>query len=256
MSPPPSRKRVTIRDVARFARVSHQTVSRFINGENHIAPLTRDAGGAGDRQAPVPSEPHRPQPGEPADEDRRPRHGRRGEPLLPGRGARGRGRAGGGGLQPDPLQQPARSRARAPERQAPARAQHRRPHPRGAAVSARRAGRAGPARRRPDGVPEPRGEGAPRRRGLDRLAGRHRRGRDVPGRAGSPAHRARRPVPERRPGGQPGRLVPSRAGPGRSRPRAGADLPGRHVARGRARRRPAAPRPREPARPPPSATTT
>jgi LacI family transcriptional regulator len=32
---------VTIRDVARFARVSHQTVSRFINGENHIAPLTR-----------------------------------------------------------------------------------------------------------------------------------------------------------------------------------------------------------------------
>ena len=41
MSPPPSRKRVTIRDVARFARVSHQTVSRFINGENHIAPLTR-----------------------------------------------------------------------------------------------------------------------------------------------------------------------------------------------------------------------
>ena len=41
MSPAPSRKRVTIRDVARFARVSHQTVSRFINGENHIAPLTR-----------------------------------------------------------------------------------------------------------------------------------------------------------------------------------------------------------------------
>ncbi len=41
MSPPAARKRVTIRDVARFARVSHQTVSRFINGENHIAPLTR-----------------------------------------------------------------------------------------------------------------------------------------------------------------------------------------------------------------------
>ena len=41
MSLAPSRKRVTIRDVARFARVSHQTVSRFINGENHIAPLTR-----------------------------------------------------------------------------------------------------------------------------------------------------------------------------------------------------------------------
>jgi DNA-binding LacI/PurR family transcriptional regulator len=38
---PPSGKRVTIRDVARFARVSHQTVSRFINGENHVAPLTR-----------------------------------------------------------------------------------------------------------------------------------------------------------------------------------------------------------------------
>jgi DNA-binding LacI/PurR family transcriptional regulator len=41
MSPPPARKRVTIRDVARIARVSHQTVSRFINGENHIAPPTR-----------------------------------------------------------------------------------------------------------------------------------------------------------------------------------------------------------------------
>ena len=41
MSPPAARKRVTIRDVARFARVSHQTVSRFINGENHIAPMTR-----------------------------------------------------------------------------------------------------------------------------------------------------------------------------------------------------------------------
>ena len=41
MSPPASRKRVTIRDVARVARVSHQTVSRFINGENHIAPPTR-----------------------------------------------------------------------------------------------------------------------------------------------------------------------------------------------------------------------
>jgi DNA-binding LacI/PurR family transcriptional regulator len=38
---PPSGKRVTIRDVARVARVSHQTVSRFINGENHIAPSTR-----------------------------------------------------------------------------------------------------------------------------------------------------------------------------------------------------------------------
>ena len=41
MSLSPPRKRVTIRDVARFARVSHQTVSRFINGENHIAPMTR-----------------------------------------------------------------------------------------------------------------------------------------------------------------------------------------------------------------------
>jgi LacI family transcriptional regulator len=41
MSLSPPRKRVTIRDVARFARVSHQTVSRFINGENHIAPVTR-----------------------------------------------------------------------------------------------------------------------------------------------------------------------------------------------------------------------
>jgi LacI family transcriptional regulator len=41
MTLPPSGKRVTIRDVARFARVSHQTVSRFINGEDHIAPSTR-----------------------------------------------------------------------------------------------------------------------------------------------------------------------------------------------------------------------
>ena len=41
MALPPSTKRVTIRDVARFARVSHQTVSRFINGENHVAPWTR-----------------------------------------------------------------------------------------------------------------------------------------------------------------------------------------------------------------------
>jgi LacI family transcriptional regulator len=41
MARPPSAKRVTIRDVARFARVSHQTVSRFINGENHISPWTR-----------------------------------------------------------------------------------------------------------------------------------------------------------------------------------------------------------------------
>src|SRR5262245_33836628 len=41
MSPARLRKRVTIRDVARFARVSHQTVSRCINGENHIAPSTR-----------------------------------------------------------------------------------------------------------------------------------------------------------------------------------------------------------------------
>ena len=41
MARPPSGKRVTIRDVARFARVSHQTVSRFINDGNHIAPWTR-----------------------------------------------------------------------------------------------------------------------------------------------------------------------------------------------------------------------
>ena len=41
MALPPSGKRVTIRDVARFAHVSHQTVSRFINDGNHIAPWTR-----------------------------------------------------------------------------------------------------------------------------------------------------------------------------------------------------------------------
>ena len=41
MSPPAARKRVTIRDVARFAHVSNQTVSRFINDGNHIAPWTR-----------------------------------------------------------------------------------------------------------------------------------------------------------------------------------------------------------------------
>jgi LacI family transcriptional regulator len=37
----PLRKRSTIRDVARFAQVSHQTVSRVINGESCITPKTR-----------------------------------------------------------------------------------------------------------------------------------------------------------------------------------------------------------------------
>ncbi len=46
---------------------------------------------------------------------------------------------------------------------------------------------------------------------------RHHGGRDVPGRAGPPAYRAGGPLPERRPGGQPGGLVPARAGPGRAR---------------------------------------
>ena len=41
MSPPTARKRATIRDVGRVARVSHQTVSRVINGENGITPWTR-----------------------------------------------------------------------------------------------------------------------------------------------------------------------------------------------------------------------
>ena len=41
MTPPPRRKRATIRDVGRAARVSHQTVSRVINGETCIAPDTR-----------------------------------------------------------------------------------------------------------------------------------------------------------------------------------------------------------------------
>lgn len=35
-------RRATIRDVARRARVSHQTVSRVINGHNSVAPPTRD----------------------------------------------------------------------------------------------------------------------------------------------------------------------------------------------------------------------
>jgi len=41
MALPPRRKRATIRDVGRVARVSHQTVSRVINGEHCIAPETR-----------------------------------------------------------------------------------------------------------------------------------------------------------------------------------------------------------------------
>jgi LacI family transcriptional regulator len=41
MAHPPARKRATIRDVARSADVSHQTVSRVINGEGAIAPATR-----------------------------------------------------------------------------------------------------------------------------------------------------------------------------------------------------------------------
>ena len=41
MAPPPRRKRATIRDVGRVARVSHQTVSRVINGERSITPGTR-----------------------------------------------------------------------------------------------------------------------------------------------------------------------------------------------------------------------
>jgi LacI family transcriptional regulator len=41
MTLPPRRKRATIRDVGRAARVSYQTVSRVINGETCIAPETR-----------------------------------------------------------------------------------------------------------------------------------------------------------------------------------------------------------------------
>src|SRR5262249_45584897 len=41
MTQPAARKRGTIRDVARFARVAHQTVPRLIKGENHIAPQPR-----------------------------------------------------------------------------------------------------------------------------------------------------------------------------------------------------------------------
>ena len=37
----PLRKRSTIRDVARSAQVSHQTVSRVINGEKSVRPDTR-----------------------------------------------------------------------------------------------------------------------------------------------------------------------------------------------------------------------
>jgi len=41
MALPPRRKRATIRDVGRAARVSYQTVSRVINGQDSIAPATR-----------------------------------------------------------------------------------------------------------------------------------------------------------------------------------------------------------------------
>ena len=107
MARPPSGKRVTIRDVARFARVSHQTVSRFINDGKHRSVDARARRAAitklGFRLS------TRAEPGHAPDEDRRPRHGRRGKPLLPGRRARGGGRLGAGGLQPDPLEQSARS---------------------------------------------------------------------------------------------------------------------------------------------------
>ena len=164
MSPPASRKRVTIRDVARVARVSHQTVSRFINGENHIAPLTRTRV----EQAIAKLRFH-------------PSHiarslvsrqtktvglvmGDVASPFFPdvARGAEDELAAAGYSLILS-------SSRRDPERElrnvrhllerstdglilgAPA-------------VPARRAGRDGPARRRADGVPEPRGQGPPRGR--------------------------------------------------------------------------------------------
>ena len=42
MPPSDARKRATIRDVARRARVSHQTVSRVINGQDTVSPDTRE----------------------------------------------------------------------------------------------------------------------------------------------------------------------------------------------------------------------
>ena len=246
MSPPTSRKRVTIRDVARVARVSHQTVSRFINGENHIAPLTRTRV----EQAIAKLRFH-------------PSHIAR---SLVSRQTKTVGLVMGDVASPffpdvargaeDELAAAGYSLILSSSRRDPERERRNVKHllerstdglilgapqcpPEELAELAQRAGR-------PDGVPEPRGEGAPRRGGVDRLADRHHRGGDVPRRSGAPTDRAGRPVAERRAGRQPRGLVPARPRSRRARSRARAGLPGRDVARGRARRRPASPGGRAP----------
>ena len=233
MALPPSGKRVTIRDVARFAHVSHQTVSRFINDGNHIAPWTRTR-----VEQAIAKLGFRPSHIARSLVTRRTKTvglvmGDVASPFFPdvARGAEDV-------LAPAGYSLILSSSRRDPERELRNVRHLLERSTDGLILGAPQCppeelAELAAASRHPDGVPQPRGGRAPRRGRLDRLAERHDRGRDVPGRARASTHRADRPGPERRPGREPGGLVPARAGQGRPRPRAVADPPRGHVARGR-----------------------
>ena len=70
-------------DVAARAGVSHQTVSRVINGHPSVAPHHAGAGAAGDRRARLPAEPGRAGAGHRVDPHDRPGH-REDQPVRPG----------------------------------------------------------------------------------------------------------------------------------------------------------------------------